>query len=336
MTIGVDVTPLSGPRGGVRRMVEGWLAGLAAIEGAPPVARLVGSSRRALAAAARAAGVDVLLSPWSAFPRVALPVVVTVHELPFVRWGPIEGRVRALVHRRWLARDAREAAAIVVPSDATRRDVLALHPEAGERVYVVPHAFDPAPWRAAATRRDAAGAGGAAVPASARPTAVVVGASSRRKGLDVLVDALPLAGDVRWVVVGVPPRDVARRLVAAGVELRGELDDDALQALVASATLLVHPSRSEGFGFPPLEAMAAGVPVVATRGGAVPEVAGDAALLVEPGDARALAAAVRRVLDDAALRRRLVGAGARRADAFPKEAAARALLRVLERARGRG
>ncbi len=64
----------------------------------------------------------------------------------------------------------------------------------------------------------------------------------------------------------------------------------------------------------------------------MPEVAGDAALLVAPGDARGLATAVRRVLDDGALRRRLVEAGERRADAFPKETTARGLLDVLERA----
>jgi glycosyltransferase involved in cell wall biosynthesis len=78
------------------------------------------------------------------------------------------------------------------------------------------------------------------------------------------------------------------------------------------------------------------VPVVATTGGATPEICGDAALLVAPGDADALADAVRRVLDDEALRARLVEAGGRRADAFPKETTARALLRVLEGACARG
>lgn len=319
--IGLDVSPLSGPPGGVRRMVEGWLAGFASLPDAPSVRCLEARSRRGLARAARAAGVTVFLSPWQAFARLDVPVVVTVHELPFVRLGPVEGRLRAFVHRRWLARDVRHAAAIVVPSDATRRDVLSLHPEAACRVHVVPHAFDPRPWRAAAMRVRPA--------ASSRPTAVVVGASSRRKGLDVLADAVLRAGDVRWVVVGSPPRDLARRLDAVGVEMRTGVNDATLYDLVAGAAVLVHPSRSEGFGFPPLEAMAAGVPVVATTGGSVPEIVGGAAVLVAPGDADALAHAVRRVLDDDALRARLVAAGAARADAFAPERTARRLIEVL-------
>lgn len=306
-------------------MVEGWLAGISATANPPPIRRLEATSRARLAREARAAGVTVFLSPWQAFPRLDVPVVVTVHELAFLRSGPLEGRLRAWVGRHWLARDAREAAAIVVPSAATRDDVLTLHPEARDRVHVVPHAFDPAPWRAAAASAAQRRTGSA----SARPIAVTVGAASRRKGLEVLADAVPLAGDVRFIVVGSPPRDVARRLARVGVEVRRDVDDAELRSLIASASVLVHPSRSEGFGFTPLEAMAASVPVVAARAGSVPEIVGDAAVLVAPGDAPALAEAIVRVLADAALRTRLVAAGHARADAFPAQTTARRLLDVL-------
>lgn len=322
--IGLDVSPLDGPPCGVRRMVEGWLEGIAALPGAPEVVRLVGRTRTRLARGARAAGVSVFLSPWQAFPALDVPVVATVHELAWRRHGPIEGRLRTLAYRHWLARDVRETAAIVVPSVATRDDVLDVHPDAASKVHVVPHAFDPSPWRAAADRRTG--------PAPAPPIVIAVGASSRRKGLDVLAEAARLVRDVQWVVVGSPPRDVARRLVAAGVEVRRDLPDADLRACVAGASVLVHPSRSEGFGFPPLEAMAAGVPVVAARAGSVPEVVEDAALLVPPGDASALAHGVERVLSDAGLRARLVEAGRGRADAFPAHATAKRLLDVLARA----
>jgi glycosyltransferase involved in cell wall biosynthesis len=290
----------------------------------PP--RSMRAYRAALPSLVREAGVRVFLSPWSAFPRLTVPVVVTVHEIPFVRWGPIEGRVRAWVHRRWLARDVAEAAAILVPSKATAEDVVRLHPAVRERVAVVPHGFDPEPW-------ERAGASGA----SAEPYGLLVGTTSRRKGIDVFLDALPRVADLglRWVLAGPSDRDAARALSRAArkdpsVETVHPREEE-LRRLVAGARLLVFPSRSEGFGFPPLEAMAAGVPVVSTTAGSIPEVVDGAAHLVRPGDADALASGIRAVATDDALRGRLVDAGRARARAFPCAGAARATLDVLER-----
>jgi glycosyltransferase involved in cell wall biosynthesis len=96
--------------------------------------------------------------------------------------------------------------------------------------------------------------------------------------------------------------------------------------LLEGALALAYPSVYEGFGFPPLEAMAAGVPVVATSAGAVPEVVGDAAELVAPGDHEAMAAALARVIDDDALRARLVHCGRVRASSFSWESAAASMI----------
>ena len=82
-----------------------------------------------------------------------------------------------------------------------------------------------------------------------------------------------------------------------------------LAALLSRASVLAYPSLYEGFGFPPLQAMQVGVPVVATRAGSLPEVLGDAALLVQPGDHDGLVEAIGRCLDDEDERRRLVAAG---------------------------
>jgi glycosyltransferase involved in cell wall biosynthesis len=94
------------------------------------------------------------------------------------------------------------------------------------------------------------------------------------------------------------------------------VDDATLDALYRGAAVLAVPSRSEGFGLPALEAMARGCPVVASRAGALPEVVGDAAVLVPPGDAGALAEALDGLLGDAARAGSLSAAGCRRAAAF--------------------
>ena len=343
--IAVDATPLvTDPRRGVARALRARLAGWASeppgpeiVLFAPRALELDGpfevvvpkrptdshrAFRRRLPALLRDAGARVLYSPFSAFPARTVPTVVLVHELPFVRLGVLaEGPVRAGHHRRWLARDVAHAAAIVVPSEATRADVIALHPEADARVHVIANGFDPAPWRRAAED---------AVPA-ARSSIVVVGtghfsAGPWKKGMDVLHEALRALPDVRATLVG-----GCEGHVPSGIEIRTDLDDAALARLVASASCLVHPARSEGFGYPPLEAMAAGTPVVTTDGGALPEIVGDAALVVPAGDARALADGIRRVLGNAALREALIAAGRRRVGdpAFRPAAGARRLAALL-------
>lgn len=275
--------------------------------------------RAGLPARLRDVGARALYSPWSAFPDVAVPVVACVHELPFIRLGPIEGRLRTRRHRLWLARNVRECAAIVVPSEATRADLLLAHPEAAAQLCVVPNGFDPGPWRAAQPLRG--------VP----PYALMVGVGrghrgARKKGLDLLLAAwLKARPALELVLVGRPGMRVP-----AGVRVHSAPEDAELERLVAGAHLLVYPSRSEGFGYPPLEAMAAGVPVLATGSGSVPEVVGDAALLVTAGDADALAHGLSRVSEDAALRKTLIAAGRVRANAFPPVQSATALGRVFE------
>jgi glycosyltransferase involved in cell wall biosynthesis len=220
----------------------------------------------------------------------------------------------------------KRCAAIVVPSEATRADLLSLHPEAEALVKVVPHGFDPAPFRLAARAGK-----------RAEPRGILVGATHARKGIGTFLDALPLLLDVpiSWTLVGRPGGPFARRLAAwHNVRVIEALPIERLAEEIAASTLLLYPSLSEGFGYPPLEAMAAGVPVVAAGAGSIPEVCGEAARLAAPGDPAALAAAVREVVGDARLRARLIAAGTTRADAFPLEETARRLLAVLSEAAG--
>jgi glycosyltransferase involved in cell wall biosynthesis len=156
---------------------------------------------------------------------------------------------------------------------------------------------------------------------------LAVGTAEPRKDLPGLVDAfdalatsddglaLVLAGPPGWgedALLGAVQRATAKcRIVRTGW-----VDDNTLAALFDQAAVVAFPSRYEGFGFPPLQAMQAGVPVVATVAGSLPEVLGDAAVLVEVGDTGALAAALERVLGDDELARRLVAAGREQAARF--------------------
>jgi len=114
------------------------------------------------------------------------------------------------------------------------------------------------------------------------------------------------------------------------VRILGFVDDADLPALYRNATLFAFPSLYEGFGLPVLEAMACGVPVVCSNASSLPEVAGDAALLVHPLDTGALAQALARVLEDADLRREMIAKGLAQATRFTWEQAARQLLGTFE------
>lgn len=308
-----------------------WPAGL---PGALHV--LAAPSRRAwrneLARLAEEAGAQLLLAPWAAFPRTRLPVVAWVHEVPWRRQGALEGRVRTARHAAALARVARRAAGVVVPSHAVAGDLLAVHPALAGRVHVVAHGFvPPAPRPGPAPARD----GGLLLLGSGRGAG-----GPRKKGVDLFLRLLadPRLAALHGTLVGEPGRRLAPAAAALGARLsvRAEPSDGEVQDLLARASLLLVPSRSEGFGFPVLEGFAAGVPVLAAAAGALPEVAGGAALLLPPGDVEAWVAGVLRVAGDAALRTRLLAAGAVRAREFPPAALAAGWRAALAQAGARG
>lgn len=163
-----------------------------------------------------------------------------------------------------------------------------------------------------------------------------VGTLEPRKGLDDLLavwESLPLPRP-RLVLCGGEGwgARIARR---DGIETTGYVDRERLRELYRGARAFVYPSRYEGFGIPPLEAMACGAPVVATRTGAIPEYADGAALLVDPGDREGLRDALARVLRDAPLRRDLRARAAERATHYRWDASAKTMTELIrEAARG--
>jgi glycosyltransferase involved in cell wall biosynthesis len=117
-----------------------------------------------------------------------------------------------------------------------------------------------------------------------------------------------------------------------GVEVTGYVTRERLRQLYRGARVFVYPSRYEGFGIPPLEALACGAPVIATRTGAIPEFAKDVAILVDPGDYDGLRAALVRVLADSALRHDLRARGPERASAWSWERGAHTMGQMIEEA----
>jgi glycosyltransferase involved in cell wall biosynthesis len=130
--------------------------------------------------------------------------------------------------------------------------------------------------------------------------------------------ALVLAGPPGWGEEALASA-IGQARSGARVVRTGWVEPATLAALLREASVLAFPSLYEGFGFPPLQAMAAGIPVVATRAGSLPEVLGDGAAMVDVGDADGLVGAIARVLDDPVLRQSLVAAGSARAASFSWE-----------------
>jgi glycosyltransferase involved in cell wall biosynthesis len=158
------------------------------------------------------------------------------------------------------------------------------------------------------------------LPAGIRRFCLAIGTAEPRKDLPGLVRSFAAVAerldDVALVLAGPPgwgeqalDEAVAESAVRARIVRTGWVAPTELAVLLARASVLAYPSLYEGFGFPPLQAMRAGVPVVATRAGSLPEVLGDGALLVDAGDQHGLAEALITCLSDDDERRRLVAAG---------------------------
>lgn len=268
--------------------------------------------------------------------------VVTVHDLTAVRFPELCDR-STLGFPHQVRRAAAEGAWIHTPSRFVADEVVAEFGVEPARVRVVAHGIPghgapsrlgleaAAPGARPAGPGTGSGSSGASPPVGARRYILAVGTVEPRKDYPGLVRAFThvagAMGDVALVVAGADgwgadafhdAREASpfRRSI---VQL-GYVTDDALAQWLAGAAVLAFPSVYEGFGFPPLEAMAQGVPVVATAGGAVPEVVGDAAVLVPPGDCEALAGALTTVLGDDEARAALIERGRRRAGEFTWEA----------------
>jgi glycosyltransferase involved in cell wall biosynthesis len=338
--IAFDGRALSFPAGGVRRYVTQLFAalarradthviavGVADRAAVPPGIEVqsaawslptnLGWALTGLPIAVARAGADLVHAPAYTAPLWgARPLVVTVHDVSYARhpeWYPH----RLDPVRRWFHRASAERAdRIITDSSFSRAEIAAAYGIDTDRIDVIPLGVE------AAFSPD---------PATIRERFVLhVGDLHARRNLGMLFDVVlelrrtePGCRDLRLVLAGRDFGELAglrARAAASGapdaLDYVGCPDDAALLALYRTAHVFAYPSRYEGFGLPLLEAMACGAPVVAAAASAVPEVCGDAALLVPPDDRRGWAEALRAVLLDPALASSLVAAGPVRAAPF--------------------
>lgn len=291
-----------------------------------------------LARRAREAGAGLYHAPhYVCPPFLPCPAVVTVHDLIHLRFPPTRGRRLGPLYARVMLRLAtRRAAALVTVSEATRQDLAERLGVDPARVRVIPNGVDPA-YRPAPDP-DAVRAGLARLGVR-RPYVLFVGNPLPHKNLDGLLAAvagLP-PGTADLVVAGVGPAHRARveSLVAGRglqdrVLLLPRVPRAALVQLYQGARALACPSLWEGFGLPALEAMACGTAVVAAARGALPEVVGDAALLVDPTRVDALRDALYTLAVHEAQRAALGERGRLRARLFSWRRTAEATLAVYQ------
>ena len=376
MRVAIDATALASGRGGDETYLTGLLDGLAAVAGqedsfplfvrpeaplsgawpadrfpAEPLKRAGGAARLAVDLPLRVARHARATQPpdlvhsithhalWGGVPHALMVTDLSFHHHPEFYTPAARTRLRRLVPHQ-----ARRARVVMTLSEFCKQDLVDEYGIEPERVFIVPCALSPATPggdpSAARERLAALGVNG--------PFFLYLGNLHPRKNVARLIDAFGRArrraalADHQLVVAGArwwgggAEEQQAAGLPDGSVVFLGRVSDEVRDDLLRSAVALAYPSIFEGFGLPPLEAMAHGTPVIAGARAAVPEVLGDAAILVDPYDVDGIAAALVEVAGNLALRRALSSLGRERVARYTPERTGRAAMAAfswaLERA----
>jgi glycosyltransferase involved in cell wall biosynthesis len=290
-------------------------------------------------------GVDVLHCPAYIRPlRARMPVVLTVHDLFTLTHPELCKRLNVLHFRLAFPRSIRRAQVIHCTSEWTKQSLAELFPDEAQKAHVITpgvddifHPSDRAPGGPATLRRLGL----------AEPPLLFVGNVEPKKNLEVLLAAYAQfrkgGAPNRLLMVGGPgwrSRGVFQAMRRLGLEQdvvrTGYVPRHELPGIYRASLALVFPSLVEGFGLPPLEAMACGLPVICATGSGLAESVGNAALTVQPDDVEALARAMRRLAESADLRAVLSGAGLARARHFQWRDRAGQFRRLYRLAAGLG
>jgi glycosyltransferase involved in cell wall biosynthesis len=314
--------------------------GVATLNAAHPVASLLTcvndfySEYIRLPSVLRGSGIDVYHAPAARVPVRSLPVplVVTVHDFAAFELPTWQGRIRGAKLRAQIGRAIERARLIVLPSEAMRQELAQRFPQAVSKARTIYSAASSIFHRAPRS-----------IPRT--PTFVSVATLERRKNLATLIDAFAIVvaahPEVRLRLIGQSHNDrgavlqrLAQHRIVDSVTLEGYVTDDSLAEAYADATATVYPSLYEGFGLPILESMAAGAPVITSNCGAMREIGGGAALLVDPLDPDSVAQAMLHLIEDPDLRAQYKAASRQHATRFTWEQTARKHIEVYRQAVG--
>lgn len=367
LRVGIDGRAFSSPAPGVRRYIAGLVnalvrmgeplelvalggrdssaipRGVGHVAEPPHPPTNLGWSLVGLPRAAMRAGVSVIHSPAYTAPLWGgIPVALTIHDVSYElhpEWYPYR---RDWMRRTFYRRSARGAAQILTVSEFSASEIAAAYAIPPRRITVAPlgvdHRFAP---------------GDASLPCELPaqvgvPFVLHVGDLHERRNLAVALDAVLMARrhfgalSALTLVLAGEDRGVGRALCAMAaaedsndaVVLLGTVSEERLAALYRCASALVYPSLYEGFGLPLLEAMASGTPVIASTAASIPEVVGEAGILISPLDSSAWADAIGRIVNDEGLRAHMRARGLERAAQFTWDRTARITYDVYRKAAG--
>jgi glycosyltransferase involved in cell wall biosynthesis len=283
--------------------------------------------------------IDLLHSPVSAIPLwFDAKTVMTVQDLAFEVYPEAAKWTGRLWFHLFVRRGAEKATRIIAISESTKRDLVRCYGISAEKIGVVYHCL-PTIFRAVTNRKEIA-----AKYRLPEKYILYVGTLERRKNIANLIRAfaaarrigtlphvLVLAGQRGWLYEDIF-RTVEELNLKDQVIFLGYVPDEDLPGLYSAADLFVYLSRYEGFGLPVLEAMACGTPVLASNASSLPEVIGDAGIMVPPDDVEQAAVEMVRLLTDRALRGTMIERGLRWASTFSQERFIRQTLQVYDEA----
>jgi glycosyltransferase involved in cell wall biosynthesis len=281
---------------------------------------------------------DLFHTSYYPVPRLDLPTVLTVYDLRLASMPETYSRARYIFLRSVIPRSLRRSDRIIAISNDTKNDLIRHFDVPSEKIAV---SYCPVPYRFKRIEDRSLLASVREKYGLPEEFILSVGKLEPRKNIDRLIEAyavirkrtvigLVVAGKSDPAFRGYFDR-VRKRGIEEGVVFTGYVDDHDLPALYSMARVFAYPSLHEGFGIPLLEAMACGTPVVTSDVSALPDVAGNAAVLVDPSSVESIAGGLARILGDDAFRARLVESGYERVRSFDAGSAAEAIVDLYKK-----